>query len=282
MLKKYFYTLWVAAAAFALAACSETEGTNPGTEADPVVTVYQYEPGEGYNADNDIALRFVANGKVSEFYFYNELKENKEAYIAANGEQAYADQVVANGTHVDVSDTDYETTLTDMEGLYAITVVAVGNNGQKAVYENTFQGLAWEDVVSGTYQFGILGSMGLSSSPTVLQRCTTDETLYRFKDVFKEGYSLKFTLLPEYTGKDNDGTYTFCRVATQQTGLVYGDYGVINVRDIGYWQGDDEYVLSYGFESGMYEDYSAFFMLQFYISAGSLGYNNYDIFIPNE
>lgn len=282
MLKKYFYTVWVAAAAIALAACSENEGTNPGSDADPVVTVYQYEPGEGYNADNDVVLRFVANGKVSDFYYLNETKEAKEAYIAANGEQAYIEQVVANGTHVETSSADYETTLTDMEGLYAITVVAVSNGGQKKAYETTFLGLAWEDVVSGTYQFGILGDMGLTTTETVLQRCTTDETLFRFKDVFKEGCHLKFSLLPEYTATDSDGTYTFIRVASQSTGLTYGNYGIINCRDIGYWQGNDSFVLEGGYEGGIYEDYFVFLMLQYYVSAGSLGYNNYDYFFPNE
>ena len=59
----------------------------------------------------------------------------------------------------------------------------------------------------------------------------------------------------------------------------YGSYGNVNVRDMGYWQGDDAYVFSYGYESGMYADGYCFFTVQFYVSAGSLGWGT-DTFEP--
>jgi hypothetical protein len=85
---------------------------------------------------------------------------------------------------------------------------------------------------------------------------------------------------------DSDGKYQFFRIPVSETSFNYGNYGLVSVRDIGYWQGNDAYVTSSGYESGMYEDYSCFIAAQYYCSAGSLGYflsanSNYDFFIPN-
>ena len=48
---------------------------------------------------------------------------------------------------------------------------------------------------------------------------------------------------------------------------------------IGYWQGDDSFITSAGYESGMYEDYSCFIYLQCHIGTNNYGYK-YDYFIP--
>ena len=53
-MKKYIESLLLlCVAAFTLTACSEDEGTNPGGDGNPNVVVYQYTPGQPYNADND-------------------------------------------------------------------------------------------------------------------------------------------------------------------------------------------------------------------------------------
>lgn len=289
-MKKYIESLLLlCVAAFTLTACSEEEGTNPGGDGNPNVVVYQYTPGQPYNADNDITLRFATNNKVEAVYYLAEAEADYNSHIADMGEAGYNDYVVENGTQVEgiEGQSNVDVTLTDMMGTYYITAVAVSGN-QKKAYTTTFTGLAWEDVVSGTYIFNaqpVSGSaIGLPNTPTTLQVCTTDPTLYRFKDLFGEGYSMKINML-DLQGQDESGTYRFFRVPEMATPysikLTDGNSYQLSVMDIGYFQDDESLVTAGGYESGMYEDGYCFVMVAYTVSAGYLCYG-YDYFIPNE
>ncbi len=289
-MKKYIESLLLlCVAAFTLTACSEDEGTNPGGDGNPNVVVYQYAPGQPYNADNDVTLRFATNNKVEAVYYLSEPEADYNAHISEMGEAGYNDYVVENGTQVEgiEGQSNVDVTLTDLMGTYYITAVAVSGN-QKKAYTTTFTGLAWEDVVSGTYIFNaqpVSGSaIGLPNTPTTLQVCTTDETLYRFKDLFGEGYSMKINML-DLQGQDESGTYRFFRVPEMATPysikLTDGNSYQLSVMDIGYFQDDESLVTAGGYESGMYEDGYCFVMVAYTVSAGYLCYG-YDFFIPNE
>jgi hypothetical protein len=167
-----------------------------------------------------------------------------------------------------------------LAGIYSITAVGVSKNGEIGkAFDFTFIGLEWTTLATGTYYFFNSSRIGISSNPTTLQVCTTDDKLYRFKDVFAAGYSLKINLL-ELTGNDSQGTYTFFRVPVTATPFTYGSYGAVSVRDIGYWQNDDTWITEAGYESGMYADYYCFILVQYFVSGGSLGYD-YDEFVPD-
>lgn len=289
-MKKYIESLLLlCVAAFTLTACSEEEGTNPGGDGNPNVVVYQYAPGQPYNADNDVTLRFATNNKVEAVYYLSEPEADYNAHISEMGEAGYNDYVVENGTQVEgiEGQSNVDVTLTDMMGTYYITAVAVSGN-QKKAYTTTFTGLAWEDVVSGTYIFNaqpVSGSaIGLPNTPTTLQVCTTDPTLYRFKDLFGEGYSMKINML-DLQGQDESGTYRFFRVPEMATPysikLTDGNSYQLSVMDIGYFQDDESLVTAGGYESGMYEDGYCFVMVAYTVSAGYLCYG-YDYFVPNE
>lgn len=287
-MKKYILNLtlgFLALAAFT--ACTVEEGTTPGGDSQPIVTLYQYEVNSPLNPDNDVMVRIVTNNKATDTYCLAEKTADKNA--RGMSADAYADYVVQNGNKC-VVEADQQSggkicdlTLTNLYGEYTITAVAV-NGGSKSSASTVFTGLDWADVVEGTYQFGnpnvqfLLGNV--TYMPTTLQICTTDKTLYRFKDVFGEGVNLKINLLPSYTATDEDGTYTFFRVKDQQLGVQYNGNDVY-VRDIGYWQGDDSFVTDAGYESGMYEDHSCFLYLQCHIGTTNYGYK-YDFFIPSE
>lgn len=271
-------TMMAAVAALLLASCTAEEKFISTVDSAPAVTVYTYDPGAEYNVDNDIRVRIVPNSQVSEVYYLAQPAKEVESYKAANGKEAYNEYVIKNGTKMDVGSGYADFVLTDLYGLYDITAVAVGN-GKNASGNAEFFGLSWETVTNGTYYFSVLAKMGLESTSTALQVCTTDETLYRFENLFGEGRSMKINLLPDYQSEDEDGVYTYFRVPSMGTGLMYGDYGEISVRDIGYWQNDDAFVTDHGFESGMYEDGYCFVYVQYYVSAGNLGYN-YDFFVP--
>lgn len=79
-LKKYLYVLVAVAGAVTLAACSADEGTEPGSDGSPVVTIYSYTAPEGYDADVTTSLRVVPNNRVNRMYVLTELSEEKAAY----------------------------------------------------------------------------------------------------------------------------------------------------------------------------------------------------------
>ena len=285
-MKKYISSIMVLFALLAFTACSEDHGTTPGSDAKPSVTAYSYEVTAPLNPDNDVNVRFVFNNKTTEAYYLAEKTADKEARELT--EDAYAAYVVANGQELDLED-DLQSegyisdlVLTGLYGEYTITAVAVSGSTLSSA-STTFTGLDWADVVEGTYYFSnpntrfLLGN--ITSRPATLQVCTTDETLYRFKDVFSTGNHLKINLLPDYTATDDDGTYTFFRVKDQKIGVQYGGQDVA-VRDVGYWQGDDSFITDGGYESGMYEDYTCFIKVQLHIGSSNYGYNYYDYFIP--
>lgn len=267
-----------------LVACSEKLGTEPGNDPTPKATIYQYAPGEGYNSDEDVVVRFVSNGKVEKLFYLVEPADEKESFINENGEAEYAKKVLSEGLEVPSAELkSYNDTLTGLAGTYAVTAAAV-SGGETILSESVFYGLSWSTLSSGTYTFAVLSDMGLAPAQTEFQVCDTDPNLYRFKDVFKPGYSLKIVALPEYTNTDDYGTYTFCRVPVQDTGFSYGDYGAIGVRDIGYWQGDESYVTQNGFESCYYTDGPdkgcLYVYVQYFVTAGNLGYD-YDVYVPS-
>lgn len=283
-MKRYIHILAMALFSLMLSSCVEKLGTDPDNDPAPKATIYQYAPGAGYNSDEDVAVRFVSNGKAAKIYYLVELAADKEAYIEANGEDAYIQKVISEGTEIpSESLSSHNVILTGMAGTYSISAVAAAGS-QHVLSESVFYGLTWSTVSTGTYEFGILSQMGLSPVPTELQVCESDPTLYRFKDVFKPGYSLKIVLLPNLTKKDDYGTYTFARIPVQDTGFVLGENGPIGVRDIGYWQGDDSYVTAGGYESCFYTDGSdkgyVYVCAQYYVAAGSLGFD-YDTYVPD-
>jgi hypothetical protein len=281
-MKKYIYKLFsvLFVAAAVMTSCVEEPGTEPGNDPNPAITIYKYAVSKPLNIDNDVALRFAANSRTTEAYYLAEKTADKNTRIASTGEDGYMDYVVSKGVKINgiSGESVVDVTLTDLYGEYTITAVAV-SGGAKTSATTVFVGLDWTTLATGTYYFFNASRIGISSNPTTLQVCTTDDKLYRFKDVFGTGYHMKINLL-DLKGKDSGGEYTFFRIPTTDTPFTYGDYGAVSVRDVGYWQGNDAYVTEGGYESGMYANYSCFICIQYFVSGGSLGYG-YDEFVPD-
>lgn len=277
--------------AVSIISCSADEGTEPGNDSRPSVVIYQYKPGESYNEDNDVTLRFATNNATSEVYYLSEKSTDKDNKLSEMGESGYADYVVENGIKLEgiKGASNIDVTLTGIFGEYTITAVAV-NSSQKSSSQTIFTGLEWEDVVSGRYIFasktadgkGVAAKdiAGVESNPVTLQICTTDKTLYRFKDVYGTDKNLKINLI-DYFGSDNDGEYQFFRVPITKTPYTFGNFGEVSVSDIGYWQGNESFVTQGGYESGMYANKTCFIFVAYQVSDGALGYG-FDYFIPNE
>lgn len=278
-MKKYIYLFSVLLAALAMTSCVAEEGTEPGNDSVPVVTIYQYKVSKPLNVDNDVKLRFSTNSRTEEVYYLAEKTADKETRITSTGEEGYKDYVVANGVKLSgiSGESSVDVTLIDLYGEYTITAVAAGGGGRTSA-TTVFLGLDWTTVASGTYYFFNSSRIGISSNATSLQVCTTDDKLYRFKDVFGLNYHMKINLL-NLTGKDAGGEeYTFFRVPVTDTPFTYND-NAVSVRDIGYWQGSDAWITDNGYESGMYADYTCFVLIQ-YFAASNMGYG-YDEFIPD-
>ncbi len=275
------YILLMLGGVVTFVSCTVEEGTEPGNDPEPSILVYQYAASRPNNPDNDVVLRFATNAQTQSAYYLVELTETKEANVASLGEQGYMDYVVENGVQIEGAsgDSNVDVTIADLYGSYTITAVAVSGN-MKTSSETVFVGLDWTDVATGTYYFDLgKNFIGVESVSTVLQVCTTNPDLYRFKDLFGTGYSMKINLI-DYTSSDADGEYRFFRIPATDTPYTYGDYGEIGVRDVGYWQGNDAFVTDSGYESGMYANYNCFLCISYYISAGTLNYG-YDYFVAD-
>ncbi len=289
MRKIFLYFATITLSALALTGCREELGSTPGSDGYALVTPYAYAPVDAtLNPDENAALRLFSNGKAKEFYYYAELLEDKADFIDSNGEQAYKDRVVSQGTKMTVPANGLsETVVSGLAGYYAISVVALNSSGKQGpMTEVVFYGLSWTDVVDGTYTFGFLADQGVrpENVPTTLQVADQDPTIYRFKDIFAPGFGLKVALLDQ-TGSDADGTFTYTRIPNQSTGLEYGARGPLSVRDVGYWQGNDSFITEGGYHSGIYFDENgdvtyASLLPAWYISEGTLSYQTYDEFVP--
>jgi len=273
-MKKYLYNIMFAfVGILALTACKEEKGTEPGSDSKPVVTIYQYAAQLPLSSDNDCIVRVAANSSVEAAYYLAEKADDKAGRNMTA--DAYADYVVSNGKKIDnlSAGNPVDLAVTDMMGDYIITVVGVKGNTKYST-ETAFKGLDWRDIATGTYTFAKPKATGQTSTTATLQYCANVDGLYRVKDVFGAGYSLKFTGTGS-KGTDKTGNYEVVRVAAQPIGYSYGSYGEVSVRDVATWQNSDDYL-----DNQMYDNGYCYFWVQYFVSAGSLGYG-YDEFVPD-
>jgi len=274
MKKNLIYTMMALLAAVSFTACSEDEGTTPGSDSKPVATIFTYSPDLPYDADVDCKVRIATNSATQEVYYFAEKTTDYESRLSSGGEDGVIDYVVSSGTKASASAaTPVDVVLQNLGGEYTIAVVAA-NGSTRSLATTTFTGTAWVDVAKGTYTSGYSNAayFGFASVETTLQKKEADPTQYRFKNLFGTGKHLVMTKT-EYTTSDG-GTYM--RVAAQATPFTYGSYGTLNVRDVATWQGSDAYL-----DNVLYEDGYCYLWLQWYVSAGNTGYA-YDEFVPAE
>ena len=282
-MKKLAYIFSIALLGLFAASCEVQEGTVPGSDGKPQVTIFQYTPSSEYNSDEDIKIRFVKNKQTTSAKFLVELTKDKAAAIETDGEKAYIEKVLSTGTDIDFTDEGIADTLfTGLANFYDITVVAI-NSGKKELCSSTFEGLAWTPGITGTYTIYNGTMLGLAGGPitTELQQCESDSTLYRFKDLFGPGKSIKIQLTDDEPFEDPGFGYcNYFRVKRQDTPLVHPSYGAVDILDYGYGY-NDTYFYDYGYNCYMYQDDKYCVLnLIYHVSAGnfnSLG----DVFEPD-
>lgn len=289
MKKNIIYSIGACLAALCISSCDPNadvilENDNSGTTGEPYATINQYTVDGDYNPDNDTRLRFTFNENVSEAYYLVELSAEKKQFIEENGQQAYMQRVVDNGTSITIEEEtrSADIIITGIAGENDITVVSVGKDKKMKANTAFFTGITWMDVCTGTYFTSVLAPLGIPAElpNKKLQVADVNPNMYRIVDLYSSGYSLKFTKI-ENTGVDEGGMFNMIREEWQPIGLNYGQFGPLYIQDIGYLQGDDSYVLAHGYHGGMYEDNSIFFFHAYCIGDGRyLGFD-YEYFTPN-
>lgn len=275
-MKKLKYILLGLPLAF-LGACSEEVGTEPGTDTNPVVTMYSYAPeaAEGVNPDNDVLVRFATNSAVTDLYYLIDSEESANAFIDANGSAAYMDKVVAEGVKVDVTGSEnIDKLLKDLHGDVMITGVA-SNGAAKSMAFVTFTGLDWTKLCSGEF---VPNNIGLPNRLCDLEICVQDKKLYRVKDAFKSGYSLKFKLMGLKGTLSNGMAFYPVRVPEAQTGYVLnfqdGSSSPLWVIDVAGWQEDSGFATDDNYWCLMYEDLFCEFNLAWLVNGGYVAYGS--------
>lgn len=274
------YIIISAIAVLALASCQKEVGTLPGNDAAPYALVGTSSAGEGYDPDCDVKLRFTGNSVAEEMYYLIEKTADKDA--REMDDAAYADYVVENGTKLDPVVSEYDGSKTqdviaqNVFGDNTISVVAVGG-GKKYIAYATFTGVQWTTLATGTLSSEKMMALGLTAKATKLQRCEQVPGLYRFPNLYAEGYHYQFKLATEALEDSYGDTYYEVTVEGQEIGLTYGSYGAISVRDVATWQGNDAYRVY----NVYYPDYNyVCIWAQYYVAAGNLGYGD-DEFNPD-
>ncbi len=291
-MKKFKYILMSLPLAF-LWSCSADEGTEPGTDSTPVVTMYSYAPeaGSGMNADNDIIVRFATNNAVTELYYLVEAEDDVNAFIDQNGSDAYMQKVIENGVKVDVKGAqNIDENILDQHGSIMVTGVAT-NGSQRTMANVSFTGLDWNKIVSGQFS---ANNIIQGSKICDLEACVQDKNLYRIKNAFKDGYSLKFTMMGlKGTNPETGQAFYPVRVPYAQTGFTLnfqdGSSSPLWVMDFAYWQEDSSFATDSNYWCIVWDDFFCEFNLAWLVNGGYVAYGsaedgkgNTSYFVPDD
>lgn len=276
-MKKYIYGLFFALVSVVmLTACSEDDGTNPGSDSQAKATLYQYTATSPNDADVDTQIRIATNSATQSAYLLVEKTADYESRLAQLGEAGYKDYVIENGEKVEGAEgaSTVDKTIKNLNGDNTIVVVAVGGN--KYLTSVNFKAKTWTTVAEGTYNFAGVGAQLFGASqPATLQVEDDNPKQFRFKDFWGTGKHVLFNLTGEQ-GQLQDGTVVnVLSLPEQATPFSHPSYGTIFCADmLTHKTGDNP--------SFMTEDYYAVIHMQWYVTAGSFNVTGPETFVPNE
>lgn len=255
-MKSTIYKLMMMLTVALFIACSEDEGTDAGSDAMPMVTIYQYTAESPYNADNDTKLRFAVNNKVESLYYLSEETTEQEAHIASLGENGYKDYVMQNGTKVEFADgqLNADVVLTGMLGSYTITAVAV-SGGTKNMASTTFVGIDWMDFKP------VLAQMNIFTGETIETKLQYASIIdrYRVVDPWGTGVSIVFAW--------DGGRNVVFDNSSIATGWMHPNYGEVTFKPSSgssyYWAEEEAFVFTgnWTVAAGSFGTYSGYVIL---------------------
>lgn len=287
MKKKLFTYLLALIGMTVFVACTEEVGTEPGGDSQPNVVLYQYSINaaeEAYNADNDTHLRVAVNNQVSTIYYLAEATETHDAYIEANGEDAYRQYVIDNGTEVSVTDEVIDIYVTGLFGANTITVVGVGLNNTLCMAQADFFGYRWNIISTGRVAAALLdGTTDITvASGFTLQQREDDPSVYRIQNLYGNGYHLVIHTQGEATTEGGDFfgqegiPYQTVTLETLATPYSYGSYGTISLSDYATYAAATDYL----YNNRLYENNYLYVLSIYTVSAGYI-VQGYLQFLPD-
>ena len=287
MKKKLFTYLLALVSMATFTACTEEAGTEPGGDSQPSVVLYQYTISaseSNYNADNDTHLRVAVNNQVSNIYYLAEPTETYDAYIESNGEDAYRQYVVDNGTQATATDGVADIYVTGLFGAHTITVVGMGLNNALCSADVTFFGYTWNTLATGSVVAALLdGTFDFTIMPGfTLQQRDDDPTIYRIPNLYGNGYHLIIQAQGEPETETGDFfqqegvSYQTAPLQPLGTPYSYGDYGQISLADYATYAGDQNYL----YYNRLYANNYLYIQSIYTVSAGYLT-QGYVQFMPD-
>ena len=274
--------LALALAPLAMTSCEDVqEGTAPGSDSNPSVTLYQYKAEE----TNESHIRFSSNSATESIYF---LAETKDAYAAHNTDDVtYVSYILEHGTEIKVNGAaNIDTTLALPGGVNYITAIAVKGDDVMLGTPVTFDSKTWT-TVSGTEKY-VYTSWLLGPSYATLQQCDQDATQFRLTGLnfgSETDAEFEFTLC---VGKDKkpleyNGNYLLALDA-HETQWEHPSHGMITVADYAAYAAKPAYrteISADAYSTMNIEDHTIEFFCVYYCSAGSFG-SKVDTFGPDE
>lgn len=269
------------AAAMFMASCSADEGTEPGGDSKAYVMTNTYSVAPPLDADADFKVRVSTNSATESAYILLEKHADYSKHIAEMGKDAYNDYVVKNGGVVKgvKGQSEVDTLFYGLNGKYMATVVAVNAKGQvQAADSVSFNGITWNKVCDGKYYFceDIAKVVGKESADCELDVDANNPSSYRIKNVYGQGYNVKFKKA-KLQGTDEEGkTFNYILVPKFSTGLTFKSYGTLYMTDAYSFTNSADYL-----DNGIYADNNIFICTVYTVSAGNVSVLKYDEFVPN-
>lgn len=269
------------AAAMFMTSCSADEGTEPGGDSKAYVVTNTYSVAPPLDADADFKVRVSTNSATESAYILLEKHADYSKHIAELGQEGYNDFVVKNGGLVKgvKGQSEVDTLFYGLKGEYMATVVAVNAKGQAQAADSvSFTGITWNKVCDGKYKFcaKIADIMGKESADCELDVDANDPSSYRIKNVYGQGYNLKFKKAKSGSTDEAGKAFNYIVVPKFSTGLTYKTLGTVYMTDAYTLTGSADYL-----KNGIYADNSLFISTVYFVSAGNISVLENETFVPN-
>lgn len=269
------------AAAMFMTSCSADEGTEPGNDSKAYVMTNTYSVAPPLDADADFKVRVSTNSATESAYILLEKHADYSKHIAELGQEGYNDFVVKNGGLVKgvKGQSEVDTLFYGLKGEYMATVVAVNAKGQAQAADSvSFNGIIWNKVCDGKYKFcaKIAGIMGKESVDCELDVDANNPSSYRIKNVYGQGYNLKFKKAKNGSTDKEGNAFNYIVVPKFSTGLTYKTLGTVYMTDAYTLTGSADYLAN-----GIYADNSLFISTVYFVSAGNISVLENETFVPN-
>ena len=280
-MKKYIFGLMAVAAAMFMTSCSADEGTEPGNDSKAYVVTNTYSVAPPLDADADFKVRVSTNSATESAYILLEKHADYSKHIAELGQEGYNDFVVKNGGLVKgvKGQSEVDTLFYGLKGEYMATVVAVNAKGQAQAADSvSFNGIIWNKVCDGKYKFcaKIAGIMGKESVDCELDVDANNPSSYRIKNVYGQGYNLKFKKAKNGSTDKEGNAFNYIVVPKFSTGLTYKTLGTVYMTDAYTLTSSADYLAN-----GIYADNSLFISTVYFVSAGNISVLENETFVPN-